>query len=152
VRHVSLFLACLVGVGCTGQPVAGPHRLAPDAVLIFEQRRASSPPSASEPDWEAWQLYESGRFVYARASAEPTKTRVDRTRLRAVHAWLAQHDFELLKSATHGVPPAVPDVSASCQLRLSTGLVLAPFGDPRYYACDELKRLCEPANATAEAP
>jgi hypothetical protein len=140
-RHVlprRLALSLLV-TACTVEPAAGPRRVSPDSILIFEQRRASS--ESAEPDWEAWQLYESGRFVHERAAAAQTKTRLAPGRLRAVRAWLAQHDFELAQSSKRGAH-AGTNVAASCQLHLSTGLVLAPFGDPRYYGCDELKRLC----------
>ena len=141
-------MACLLAAGCTVQPAAGPRRVSPDAILIFEQRRSSSEPGATAPDWEAYQLYESGRFIYARAGAEPSKTRISRARLRAVRAWLTQHDFELVRSSARPSAAAATNVTASCQLHLSTGLVLAPFGDPRYYACDELKRL----SAEPDAP
>ncbi len=100
--------------------------------MIFEHRRASADRASSEPDWEAWQLYESGRLVYARAGAEPTKAILPRQRLRAARAWLEQHDFELVRSSEHGRATQTPSVTASCQLHLSTVLVLAPLGDPRY--------------------
>ncbi len=139
-------LALLAGcwsLGCAGQPALGPRRVSPDATLIFEQRRASSDASTSKVDWEAWQLYESGRFVYMRAGAEPSRTRLDRARLRQVHSWLTQHDFELVRSRAAAASNDKPGESASCQLRLSIGLVLAPLGDARYYACDSLRALAE---------
>jgi len=121
----------------------GPHRVSPDAALIFEQRRATIDSSSGVSEWEAWQLYESGRFVYLRAGSAPNRARVSRAQLRSVHAWLAQHDFELIRShaGVSSQPPA--GTSASCQLHLSTGLVLAPWGDARYYACGALRELCE---------
>ena len=132
-----------LSVACAGQPSEGPRRISPDSILIFEQRRASPHAEPGAPLWEAWQLYESGRFVYARASAEATQMRIDAAQLRAIHAWLANHDFELVKSRARSAPTAISEVSASCQIRLSTGLALAPLGDPRYYACDELRKLID---------
>ena len=63
-------------------------------------------------------------------------------RLATVHAWLHARDiFELVQNAAESAASTTPNVSAMCQLQLSTGLVLAPLGDRRYYACDELKKL-----------
>jgi hypothetical protein len=130
-------------VACAGQPALGPRRVSSDSVLVFEQRRTFAHPEATAPAWEAWQLYESGRFVYARAGADAAQIRIDRAQLRAIHAWLSQHDFELVTSRTAPAPGPIGEVTASCQIRLSTGLALASLGDPRYYACDELRKLCD---------
>ena len=140
------FLALLAGgcaLSCAGQPALTPRRISPDAVLIFEQRRAHSEAGSGNVEWEAWQLYESGRLVYSRAGAEPSRTRLARARLRAVRSWLARHDFELVQSHAGGTAMPNSGESASCQLHLSTGLVLAPLGDPRFYACDTLRQLSE---------
>jgi len=134
-------LLASLSIACAGQPSPGPRRVVPDELLIFEQRRASAPSGPTAPAWETWQLYESGRFVYAHAGAEASQRHVDVAQLREIHAWLRQHDFELLRNSPERMPPRVPGVSASCQLHLSTGLTLAPLGDPRYYACDALKQL-----------
>ncbi len=121
----------------------GPRRVAADSILIFELRRAHVEASPGVSQWEAWQLYDSGRFVYMRSGAEPSRTRLDHARLGQVHRWLAQHDFELVRSRARLAPALTTGESASCQLRLSTGLVLAPLGDPRFYACDALRQLGE---------
>jgi hypothetical protein len=134
-------LALLALTTSCRQPLTlSPRRVSPDTLLIFEQRTASSQPE-SGPDWESWRLYESGRLVYSRAGAAPTRRRLGKARLAAVHAWLRAHDFELVRNTPQAPSLAVSNVSAMCQLQLSTGLVLAPFGDRRYYACDELKKL-----------
>ncbi len=112
--------------------------------MIFEQRVAASDPSA-EPAWESWQLYDSGRFVYARAGAEPTQRRIETARLQAVHAWLYAHDTELQQqpASTPGAP-ALPPSMAMCQVHTSRGLMLAAFGELHYEACEELKKLAIP--------
>jgi hypothetical protein len=134
-------LVLLASTTSCRQPLTlSPRHVSPDTLLIFEQRVASSA-LESGPDWESWRLYESGRLVYSRAGAAPTRRQLGKARLATVHAWLRAHDFELLRNTPRAPNPAVPGVSAMCQLRLSTGLVLAPFGDRRYYACDELKKL-----------
>jgi hypothetical protein len=135
------FLVLLALTSSCRQPLTlSPRRVSPDTLLIFEQRIVSSQPE-SGPDWESWRLYESGRLVYSRAGAAPTRRRLGKARLAAVHAWLRAHDFELVRNAPQAPSPAASNISAMCQLQLSTGLVLAPFGDRRYYACDELKKL-----------
>jgi hypothetical protein len=138
----ALALLALLGLtaSCRQPLTLSPRRVSPDTLLIFEQRVASSQ-SASEPDWESWRLYESGRLIYSRAGAPATHRHLGKARLGAVHAWLHAHDFELVQNTPESPAPSAPNVSAMCQLRLSTGLVLAPLGDRRYYACDELKKL-----------
>jgi hypothetical protein len=116
------------------------RHVSPDAQLIFEQRVASSDP-ASGPSWESWRLYESGRLIYSRSGAAATFRRLTPERLAAVRRWLQAHDYELVQSTAATQAPSGPDIAATCQLQLSAGLALAPFGDRRYYACDELKRL-----------
>jgi hypothetical protein len=111
-----------------------------DAQLIFEQRVASSD-AASGSSWESWRLYESGRLIYSRAGAAATSRRLAPERLATVRRWLQAHDYELVQNTAEAPTSSGPDISATCQLQLSTGLVLAPFGDRRYYVCDELKRL-----------
>jgi hypothetical protein len=132
----------VVSTGCVRQrPPRPPSR---DETLLFEQRRASAEAQSprGEPRWQSWALYASGRFVYARAGAEPRRWRLDPIHQRTVRAWLETHDVELCQAApAHDASPTVPGVSATCQLRLSVGLVLAPFGDPRYAACDELRQI-----------
>jgi hypothetical protein len=136
-----LLLALLAMTAACRQPLTlSPRRVSPDTRIIFEQRIASTQ-SQSAPDWESWRLYESGRLLYSRAGAPVTHRHIGEARLAAVHAWLRAHDFELVRSTPESPAPAPPNVSAMCQLQLSTGLVLAPFGDRRYYACDELKKL-----------
>jgi hypothetical protein len=137
---LGLLVPSLLTASCRQPLTLSPRHVSPDTLLIFEQRIASSQPE-SGPDWESWRLYESGRLVYSRAGVAPTRRRLGEARLAAVHAWLRAHDFELARNTPETPAPAVPDVPAMCQLQLSTGLVLAPFGDRRYYACDELKRL-----------
>ena len=129
--------------GCVG-PLRGARGISSDRVLIFEQRVASSDPAA-QAAWESWQLYESGRFVYVRAGAEPTQRRVETARLQAVHGWLYAHDAELQRTPPPqaAVPPA-SSVSAMCQVHTSRGLLLAAPDDPRYGVCDELKKLVAP--------
>jgi hypothetical protein len=117
-------------------------------VLIFEQRVAASS-STTEPAWESWQLYESGRFVYARAGAAATQRRIETARLQAVHGWLYAHDRELQQTTTTPAPlvattPATPAASAVCQVHTSGGLMLAALGEPHYAACEELRKLAFP--------
>ena len=128
--------------GCVG-PIRGARGISSDRVLIFEQRVASSDPAA-EAAWESWQLYESGRFVYARAGAEPTQRRIQTARLQAVHGWLYAHDAELQRTVPPDAAPPAPGVAAMCQVHTSGGLLLAPFGDPRYGVCEQLKKLAAP--------
>ena len=143
----SALAACPFGLllaGCVTLPPR-PLPLRPasaDTTLVFEQRLARAGAHSPEPAWEAWQLYESGRLVYTRPASEPITRRVDAARLKAVHAWLSQHDFELVQSNAGPEGSAPADISGVCQVRLSTGPVVAALGQPRYYACDELKRLC----------
>jgi hypothetical protein len=144
-RWPARFPALLLGLlglttSCRQPLTLSPRHVSPDTRLIFEQRIASSQPE-SGPEWESWRLYESGRLVYSRAGAAPTRRRLGKARLVAVQAWLRAHDFELVSNTPAAASPAASNVSAICQLQLSTGLVLAPFGDRRYYACDELKKL-----------
>jgi hypothetical protein len=140
---LGLLVLLALTTSCRQPLTLSPRHVSPDTLLIFEQRIASSQPE-SGPDWESWRLYESGRLVYSRAGTAPTWRHLGKARLAAVHAWLRAHDFELVRSTPQAPTPAAPDVSAMCQLQLSTGLVLAPFGDRRYYACDELKKLSIP--------
>jgi hypothetical protein len=139
-RALVLLAPLALTASCRQPLTLSPRRVSPDTLLIFEQRVASSQPE-SAPDWESWRLYESGRLLYSRAGTPATHRHIGKARLAAVHAWLRAHDFELVQSTPESLAPAAPNVSAMCQLPLSTGLVLAPFGDRRYYACDELKRL-----------
>ncbi len=141
-RSTAGLLLCAL-TGCVG-PLRGTRGISSDRVLIFEQRIASSDPAA-EAAWESWQLYESGRFVYVRAGAEPTQRRIETARLQAVHGWLYAHDAELQRTPPPGTsaPPA-SSVTAMCQVHTSRGLLLAPFGDPRYGVCDALKKLAVP--------
>jgi hypothetical protein len=141
---LSLLGLLALTTSCRQPLTLSPRHVSPDTLLIFEQRIASSQPESqpeSGPDWESWRLYESGRLVYSRAGAAPTRRHLSKARLATVHAWLRAHDFELVRNTPEAPAPAVPGVSAMCQLQLSTGLVLAPLGDLRYYACDELKKL-----------
>ena len=140
---VLLLTGLLCNTSCTVQPALGPRTISHDRVLLFEQRRATAQPTPEMPAWEAWQLYESGRFVHSRADTEMTQRRLDAQQLSTVRAWLRAHDFELVQNSHGKSAPAASHISAICQIHLSTGLVLAPLGDPRYYACDELKRLSE---------
>ena len=139
-RAVALLALPALIASCRQPLTLSPRRVSPDTLLIFEQRVASSQPE-SAPDWESWRLYESGRLLYSRAGAPGTLRHIGKARLAAVHAWLRAHDFELVQSTPQAPTPAAPNVPAMCQLQLSTGLVLAPFGDRRYYACEELKKL-----------
>jgi hypothetical protein len=140
--HALALLALLALTASCRQPLTlSPRRVSADTRLIFEQRIASSQVE-SGPDWESWRLYESGRLLYSHAGAASTQRHIGKERLATVHAWLRAHDFELVRSSAPATSaPAAANVSAMCQLQLSTGLVLAPFGDRRYYACDELKKL-----------
>jgi hypothetical protein len=138
-RRVVAFWGLLLG-GCVGGPVLTPRTVEPDRVLLFEERRAAP---ELEPTWQSWSLYDSGRWVYARAGADPVKQRLVVARLVAVRAWLRQHDFELTRESAAPSEPAHGGLTGSCQLRLSTGLVLAAPGDRRFYACQELRRLVE---------
>lgn len=122
-------------------PSTLPPAAAPDTVL-FEQRLADPGAAPPRPAWEAWRLYESGRLVYTRSSAEPVERHVEAARLSRARAWLRQHDFELIQGKAPAESKAASDASGVCQIRLSTGLVVAALGDPRYYACDALKELC----------
>jgi hypothetical protein len=138
--HALAWLALLALTASCRQPLTlSPRRVSPDTRIIFEQRVASAQ-GESGPGWESWRLYESGRFLYSRAGAASTQRHIGKERLAAVHAWLRAHDFELVQSTPVAPAPAA-NVSAMCQLQLSSGLVLAPFADRRYYACDELKKL-----------
>jgi len=113
--------------------------VSPETALIFEQRSTHTDAQPPAPSWESWRLYESGRFVYARSGAEPVERRVDAERLSRVHAWLRRHDYELVRSSP--APQSAANESGVCQVRLSTGLTAASSGDPRYYACHELRSL-----------
>src|SRR5882757_5750872 len=94
------------------------RNVSPDAQLIFEQRVASSD-AGSGPSWESWRLYESGRLIYSRAGAAATLRRLSLDRLTAVRRWLQSHDYELVQSTAASPAPTAPDISATCQLRLS---------------------------------
>ena len=151
-RLPELGLLSLLGLlalttSCRQPLTLSPRHVSPDTLLIFEQRIASAHSDSgpeSGPEWESWRLYQSGRLVYSRAGAAPTRRRLGKARLAAVQAGLRGHDFELVRNAPEARSAAVSNVAAMCQLQLSTGLVLAPFGDRRYYACDELKKLSIP--------
>jgi hypothetical protein len=136
-----LYVAPLAwAVDCRQPLTLRARHVSPDAQLIFEQRVASSDP-ASGSSWQSWRLYESGRLIYSRAGTAATFRRLAPERLAAVRRWLQAHDYELVRSTAATPAPSGTDIAATCQLQLSTGLALAPFGDRRYYACDELKRL-----------
>lgn len=135
-----LCLLASINCACVGDPVMPAHAAKPDQVLLFEQRRAAS---GATPAWESWSLYDSGRYVYASAGADPNKQRITVRKLETVHAWLRQHDFELTRAAPSTAALGSSGVSASCQIRLSSGLVLAGAGDRRFYACDALKQLLD---------
>jgi hypothetical protein len=136
---------CLLGValgGCVVLPPVAPLAASPDTRLLFEQRLVYAEAAPPHPSWEAWRLYESGRLVYTRSSAEPIERHVEAARLSRARAWLRQHDFELIRGKAPPEPLTTSPASGVCQVRLSTGLIVAGPGDPRYYACDALKELC----------
>ena len=135
-----LCLVASISLACVGDPVMPARAAKPDQRLLFELRRAI--PGAT-PAWESWSLYDSGRYVYASAGADPNKQRITVRQLDAVHAWLRQHDFELTRAVPSSSATSGSHVNASCQIRLSSGLVLASAGDRRFYACEELKRLLD---------
>ncbi len=129
---------------CVHRQLSGARGISSDRVLIFEQRVAAADPAA-EVAWESWQLYESGRFVYARAGAETTQRRIQTAHLQAVHGWLYAHDAELQRTpAPEAATPPAANITAMCQVHTSSGLMLAAFGQPHYGVCDELKKLAAP--------
>ena len=144
-RTLTSRAACLIGVllgSCVVTPPAAPSAVSSDTTVLFEQRLVYLQPASTRPGWEAWRLYESGRIVYARPGVEPIERRVEPARLLRAHAWLRQHDFELVQGKAPTQTPRAAEVSGVCQVRLSTGLNVAGITDPRYYACEELKKLC----------
>lgn len=136
-RWIALYFG-LLSSACVGDPVLTPRTTTPDQVLLFEERRVT--PDAI-PAWQSWSVYDSGRFVHARAGADPEKLRLTVARLQAVRAWLRGHDDELARAASSAPEPAAAGVIGSCQLRVGTELVLAMPGDRRFYACEELRHI-----------